>query len=328
MWDIMLKDILTGSKLKEEITRLENDVEKLNNENKQLASIIKKDTKDEQRLKDATTEKQNAQRDLKLANNQIESLMVQVSKLKQDHDDVIKARHTHTHTKKGFYEILGQLSTITSKDNALATIYALPGDLTGDLDHPDKLKGVVPDELLTLFDSIESATGKVLFHSHIISLALIPPLPIKSSDWMVGEHFFTGMAEETMQERTVGVLMGRSGSSIVGIASTHNGTIDATIIRSSVKGKHTKGGWSQKRFEHLRDEDVTHHANKVREYMLPLFEEHVPDIIVASGEASLIDKMLQGIDIPIIKKSIDIKDGTKPVVAVDNALWLCRAYQL
>ena len=324
----MLKNILTGSKLKEEITRLENDVERLNNENKRLASIIKKDAKDEQRLKDALTEKQNAQRDLKLANTQIESLVVQVSKLKQDHDDVIKARHTHTHTKKGFYEILGQLSTITSKDNALTTICVLPEDLTGELDHPDKLKGTVPDEILTLFDSIESTTGKVLFHSHVISLALIPPLPMKSSDWMMGNHFFTGMAEDIMQERTVGILMGRSGSSIVGIATTHNGIIDVTTIRSSVKGKHTKGGWSQKRFEHLRDEDVTHHINKVREHMLPLFEEYAPDIIIASGDVNLIDRMLQDIDITIIKKSIDTKEGTKQDVAVDNALWLCRTYHL
>ncbi|MCK5659874.1 MAG: hypothetical protein KAH86_00840 [Methanosarcinales archaeon] len=324
----MLKNILTGSKLKEEITRLENDVERLNNENKRLASIIKKDAKDEQRLKDALTEKQNAQRDLKLANTQIESLVVQVSKLKQDHDDVIKARHTHAHTKKGFYEILGQLSTITSKDNALTTICVLPEDLTGELDHPDKLKGTVPDEILTLFDSIESATGKVLFHSHVISLALIPPLPMKSSDWMMGNHFFTGMAEDIMQERTVGILMGRSGSSIVGIATTHNGIIDVTTIRSSVKGKHTKGGWSQKRFEHLRDEDVTHHINKVREHMLPLFEEYAPDIIIASGDVNLIDRMLQDIDTTIIKKSIDTKEGTKQDVAVDNALWLCRTYHL
>ncbi len=324
----MLKNILTGSKLKDEIARLENDVERLNNENKQLASIIKKSTKDEQRLKDAITEKQNAQRELKLANQQIETLVIQISKLKHDHDDVIKARYTHTHTKKGFYEILEQLSTITSKDNALTTVYVLSGETTGNLEYPEKLKGAVSDEIFTLFDSIESPTGKVLFHSHTISLALIPPLPFESSDWMMGEHFFTDMAEEAMQERTVGVLMGRSGSSIVGIASTHNGTIDATIIRSSVKGKHTKGGWSQKRFEHLRDEDVTHHVNKVREYMLPLFEEHAPDIIVASGDASLIDKMLQGIATPIIKKSIDIKDGTKPDVAVDNAIWLCRTYQL
>src|SRR5665648_621058 len=167
----MLKNILSGSKLKNElkneITRLESDLERLNNDNKQLAVIIKNTEKDEQRLKDALTEKQNAQRDLKIANTQIESLLVQVSKLKHDHDDVIKARHTKTHTKKGFYDILGQLSTITSKDNTLTTMYVVPGALTSALDHPDKLKGAVPDEVLTLFDSIESATGKVLFLSLI-----------------------------------------------------------------------------------------------------------------------------------------------------------------
>lgn len=326
----MLKNILTGSKLKDEISRLENDVEILNDKNKQLASVIKKYTKDDQRLKDAITEKQNAQRELKLSNQQIETLMIQISKLKHEHDDVSKVRyvHTHTHTKKEFYEILEQLSTITSKNNALATVYVRSGKATGNLEFPEKLKGVVSDEIFTSFDLIESPTGKVLFHSHIMSLALIPPLPLESSDWMMGEHFFTNVAQEIMQERTVGVLIGRCGSSVVGIASTHNGTIDAAIIRSSVKGKHTKGGWSQKRFEHLRDEDVTHHVNKVREYMFPLFEEHTPDFIVASGDTSLIDKMLQGIDIPTIKKSIDLHDGTKPDVAVDNALWLCRTYQL
>lgn len=324
----MLKNLLTGSKLKDEIARLENDVERLSNENKQLTSILKKTTKDDQRLKDSLAEKQNAQRELKLANQQIETLTVQLSKFKHDHSDAIKARHTYTHSKKGFYDILGQLSSISSKDGTLVTIHTLPGSSTANLEHLDTLKGAVSDDVLVLFDSIESSTGKVLFHSPVISLALIPPLPIKSSDWVVGDHFITNMAKDAVQERTVGVVVGKSGSSIVGIANTHNGTIDAAIIRSSVKGKHTKGGWSQKRFEHLRDEDVAHHINKVRGYMLPLFEAHVPDLIVASGEASLIDKMLQGIDVPVIKKSIDLHDGTKPDVAVDNVLWLCRTYQL
>src|SRR5665648_61702 len=324
----MFKKILIGSKLKEEITRLENDVERLIAENERLTSVVKMQIKDEQRLKDAITEKQIAQRDLKLANQQIESLMVQLSKIKQDHDEVIQARHTHTHTKKEFYEILDQLSAITSNEKTLTTIYTKPGSLIAELDHPDKLKGVVPDKTLTLFDSIESTTGKVLFHSHIISLALIPPLPITSSDWMVGDHFFTDMAKNIIKEQNIGILIGKSGISIVGIASTHNGVIDSSIIRSSVKGKHTKGGWSQKRFEHLRDEDVTHHINKVREHMLPIFEKYSPNIIVASGETNLIDRMLQDVDLTIIKKSIDIKEGTKPDVAVDNALWLCRTYHL
>src|SRR5574337_1653726 len=82
--------------------------------------------------------------------------------------------------------------------------------------------------------------------------------------------------------------------------------IEHEVIRSSVMGKHSKGGWSQKRFQSLVEEDVKHHADKVREALLPMAGRH-KDIqyVITGGEGRLVKMVLEGLDYPLVMKSME-----------------------
>ncbi len=71
-------------------------------------------------------------------------------------------------------------------------------------------------------------------------------------------------------------------------------------------GKHSKGGWSQKRFQRLVEEDLKHHADKVSEDLDMILGKH-RDIhyIISGGESKLIRMILVGYDYPVIMKSMD-----------------------
>ncbi|MBU4185096.1 MAG: hypothetical protein KKC23_02645 [Proteobacteria bacterium] len=81
--------------------------------------------------------------------------------------------------------------------------------------------------------------------------------------------------------------------------------VEHEIIRSSVMGKHSKGGWSQKRFQSLVEEDVRHHADKVRAALAPMMGKH-KDIqyVIAGGEGKLIKIILEGYNYPLVIKSM------------------------
>jgi 6-phosphogluconate dehydrogenase len=72
-------------------------------------------------------------------------------------------------------------------------------------------------------------------------------------------------------------------------------------------GKHAKGGWSQKRFQSLVEEDVKHHADKVRTALAPMIEKN-RDLqwVIAGGEGKLVKMILEGYDYPVIMKSMDM----------------------
>ena len=42
------------------------------------------------------------------------------------------------------------------------------------------------------------------------------------------------------------------------------------LVETQVKEKHSKGGWSQKRFERLREEDIKNHLDAVQEKLAQL----------------------------------------------------------
>jgi len=71
-------------------------------------------------------------------------------------------------------------------------------------------------------------------------------------------------------------------------------------------GKHKTGGWSQKRFQSLVEEDIKHHADKVRALLEPMLLKH-KDIqyVLAGGEGKLIKMILEGYDHPLVMKSMD-----------------------
>jgi len=113
------------------------------------------------------------------------------------------------------------------------------------------------------------------------------------------------------------VLNAHAGETFVGVME-NEGFVEHEIIRSSVMGKHSKGGWSQKRFERLVEEDVKHHADKVRDALIKMYDKYDVRYIIAGGEAKLVRMILEGRE--YITKSmaqvVNVEEMLREVMAV------------
>jgi succinate dehydrogenase/fumarate reductase flavoprotein subunit len=96
-------------------------------------------------------------------------------------------------------------------------------------------------------------------------------------------------------------------------------------VRTGVQAKHTKGGWSQRRFERGRDQDVEYHIKKVQEKLQSMMDDPV-EMIIAGGDLSLTRKMLAGTKVPVIEKRVDV-DGNPEDIAL-KVVWAGRLYRL
>jgi hypothetical protein len=81
-------------------------------------------------------------------------------------------------------------------------------------------------------------------------------------------------------------------------------------VESSVKEKHSKGGWSQKRFERLREEDIRNHAETVIDRISDLKIKYgtIVKFAVLTGDANLLKQISAAIDLPIVERRLERHD--------------------
>lgn len=103
-----------------------------------------------------------------------------------------------------------------------------------------------------------------------------------------------------------------------------------SIIRSSVKGKHTKGGWSQRRFEKLRTEDIRHHVEKVGSALKTMITDadNKIDYIIAGGDFKLVSMMLKDFEYSLVKRSFDTSVDKKNIDRILQEVWSCKRYEI
>lgn len=145
----------------------------------------------------------------------------------------------------------------------------------------------------------------------MISEIIIPPFPISKQAWYLQDSFVTGFLEESLKsDYKLLILILHAGESFIGFTSDAKVFDEKELLRSSVKEKHNKGGFSQRRFERLREEDIAHHMNKVCEALDKFLEENPSiDYVLASGDSLLINEIQKRLpfSLEIIEKPSDIK---------------------
>ncbi len=298
---------------KEEINFLKARIAELEEENRKLSLQLEKR---EEIAKKIIAAKQEADRELNEARSKISSLENEIQKLKKEAFPEINFRFSESLSGHRFEEILTLLGSLQSKTSTLVTIY-LPANET--LKNADVLE-LMDGKALHLIDKIESSTGKAVFYdtNNIIKLVILPVFPISKPEYTIGRQFNIEPLRNSLKNDKTLVLNAHAGETLIGIIEA--GTfIEHAIIRSSVMGKHSKGGWSQKRFQSLVEEDVKHHADKVRAALVPMIEKH-KDIqyIIAGGEGKLVRMILEGYDYPLVTKSMDaIRKGNTEQVLRD-----------
>lgn len=207
---------------------------------------------------------------------------------------------------------LSKLSSFLSPSEELLTVY-LPSGTRLSAVLPEKTLELVEEDTRALLDRLDTETGVVFFYDlhRMISEAIVPPFPVSSSAWYLQNNFETAPLKENMSSSCrMLVLVLHAGESFIGFAPDARVFDTEEFVKSSVKEKHSKGGFSQRRFERLREEDIAHHMDKVFETLDKVLEENSPiDCIILNGDTLLIreaEKRLP-LNIEVIEKSADIK---------------------
>ncbi len=287
---------------KEEINSLRTRIAELEEENRKLSLQLEKR---EDKTKRTVYTKQEVDRELNEARQRIISLENEIAKLKKETPGELNFSFSVSLSGNRLEEILFLIGSMEGKTSTLMTIY-----LAKDEDKvPQEAAALMESSALYLIEKIGSSTGKAVFYDteRIIRLVVIPTFPIVHSEYTIERRFNLEPLKNGLKRDKTLVINAHAGETFAGILENDD-FVEHETIRSSVMGKHSKGGWSQKRFQSLVEEDVRHHSDKVRDALIPIIEKN-KDIqyVIAGGEGKLIKMILEGYDYPLIMKSLDAR---------------------
>lgn len=287
---------------KEEVNSLKAKILQLEEENRILTLQLEKK---EDKAKKTTSSKQQVDRELNEARNKISSLINEIQTLKQETSKDFEFRFSESLSKKRLDEIIFSIGKFESIISTLITVYIEKDKQLGDAAH--EIIHHFDGCAIHLIDKIESNTGKIIFYdiNRIVNLVIIPVFPVIRSEYFLGRQFDLQLLKKYLEYEKILIVNAHAGETIIGIAEP-DAFVEHEIIRSSVMGKHKQGGWSQKRFQSLVEEDIKHHADKVRWALEPIILKHKDlQYIIAGGEGKLIKMIFEGYDYPLVIKSMD-----------------------
>lgn len=263
----MLDDLLGRTELKEKIDSLEGKVEEL--ENKLSA--------EQRRRKEAVTDRQEAQRRANRMDDRVAQLEDQVERLQSD-DTVIEYRRETTLRGSALDEVLDRLETFRTGPEGALTAFIQNGRN-------------LPREIREAFGERAALVSRaapclaVADDEGLLSACLRPPVsPEPFVEW--GEQF--QFEREWFQPR------GRYTLALVRSDLFAMGTYQADEqvafhgFDSELKSQHSKGGFSQGRFERLRDEQIDDHLERC----LAAIEERDADPLYVVGERSVLGEFM------------------------------------
>ena len=165
------------------------------------------------------------------------------------------------------------------------TLYVIPGDSQSQMIALEGRIGRDMERLARIAPRIESSeTGFAVFLSQERALAIVPPFPVQENRLIMGWDV-TQLRKILAHEYIVGVVLLRLGRYSVGVVRGETLLSSKTDTRY-VKGRHSAGGQSQKRFQRIRKKQIDNIYQKtcsvVKEQFGP-FEDQL-DYIILGGE--------------------------------------------
>jgi peptide subunit release factor 1 (eRF1) len=268
--------------------------------------------KKEALARQAVADRQEAESRLNQEVIRTQTLSHELEVLREKTPEKQELRGIETLSPAAVQAYLSKLSSFHSPSEDLLTVY-LPTGTHLSAVIPEKILGMVDEETYSLLERLDTETGMVFFYDlhHMISEVIVPPFPVSSSAWQLQDSFETAPLKESLSSGCrMLVLVLHAGESFIGFAPDARFFDTEEFIKSSVKEKHSKGGFSQRRFERLREEDIAHHMNKVFEVLDKMLEENSPiDCIIMNGDTPLIREAEKRLPLSpmIIEKPADIK---------------------
>ncbi|MGQ4555257.1 Vms1/Ankzf1 family peptidyl-tRNA hydrolase [Halobellus sp. GM3] len=242
----MIDELLGRAELKARIEELEEEKRHLE----------RRAEAEEERRSEAARKRQEAEAEINRLEDRIEGLEERVERLSVDDDADVSFRGTARLGGERRDEILARLSSFeTGAEGALTAM------VTDDV--PDAVSDALGDRA-----ALVRRTAPCLVcvdDAGLVAVALAPPTPpAPFAEW--GESFRLERSWFAPVEPTWVALV-RSDLFALGV---YDGESVALVddIESDVMGAHSKGGFSQARFERRRDQQVDEHLDRAREAIL------------------------------------------------------------
>ena len=187
----------------------------------------------------------------------------------------------------------------------------------------------LPEQIRNAANRVKSPRGRIVIYCpQLFAMLFIPPFPIKEAVSREGGTFFLEPISE-MMDTPVLVVSTHAGSTFLGVAISREGFEVKELVESQVKEKHSKGGWSQKRFERLREEDIKNHFDLVTEKLAQLESKYgsIVKYAVLGGEESLVRQIAPNIRLPLVEKRLEQHDE-KDLDSLLEEVYLFTCYRI
>jgi hypothetical protein len=296
---MLLVDLFGKKKLEDRILELQASLAKLEGEREDLLRTLEKRDEKIRRLSSANQEANLA---LKAAEKQASALSASSpgaeTPVERFEEQKLRPKKLRLREMDLFFE---RLKACRSPRDDLLTAYC-PGPFSED--------AAVPSQIKKAMITVKSRRGTMILHSpQLFSMILVPPFPIEVSLMREAATFYLEPLNE-MMDAAVLVVSVHAGDTFLGVALSRECFEAEEIVESGVMGKHSKGGWSQKRFERLREEDIKGHIDLVNKKLAELMGKYKPLLkyAVVSGEESLVRQIAPGIGLPVVVRRLERHD--------------------
>ncbi|MFB6233619.1 MAG: Vms1/Ankzf1 family peptidyl-tRNA hydrolase [Haloarculaceae archaeon] len=285
----MLDDLLGRTELKERIEALEEEKEHLQ---RQLEA-------EQERRADAVTDRQEAQRRRNRLEDRVVELEDRVERLQSEDVERSFRREASVHGPR-LAELLARLESVETGPEGLLTAYVADGR-------------DVPDAVRNAFGARAGLVGRaapclaVTDDAGLLGVCLSVPVPPEP---------FVEWGEQVRLDRSWVQPNGTFTLALVRSDLFAMGTYDGAErtafhgFDSDLTSQHSKGGFSQARFERLRDEEIADHLDRCRAALA----ERTADPLYVVGERSVIWEVS---DLAEVTEPVDATGD--PEAALDDA---------
>ena len=303
----MLDELLGRAELKERIQELEDETHHLQ---RQLDA-------ESERRSDAVADRQQAEHRVNQLEDKITELEDRLDRSEPDTDADRSPRGTESLRGERLAAVLDRLQSFeTGPEGALTAVLADPeaplpetvAEAAGDCAGP--LRRAAP----TVYYTDDAG---------LLSAALRPPIrPEGFADW--AKEF---RVDESWFRPTGSLVFGVVRADVFAVGVYDDGErTDFAGFESDIKADHSKGGFSQGRFERIRDEQIADHLGEARELLADHINRTDPDRVILTGERSVRSELA---DLADHTASTDA--GGEPEAALEHAFhdfWTTRLVRL
>lgn len=257
----MLDELLGKAELKNKISELQEERDQLQN---QLEAA-------QQRRKEATRAKQEAEETINRLEDRITELEDRVQRA-ESQETTLSFRDQYELRGDQLEKVLDRLTSYNATDEELITTMII-----------DDIPEIVRSRVGNRVELIRRATPCVVFLDNM-SLIELTLTPARSPDTFVTQDN-TFSFERSWFEPTGAYTFGLIRSDIFAVGRYEHGECKRIEgFNSNIDNKHSKGGFSQKRFERRREEQISDHLTEAKE-LLSSFKD---DTVILVGHHQLL----------------------------------------